>query len=395
MHNGPLLGHSRAEARAGFQRALELNPDLIPVYEHLMLVAIQDRDTATAAQGLRELVRLDAGPHLSADGYGNRMLQFRFLDAIVRGDTGLTRALTDSMARDPAPQAVGDGSFYDPFRYGFPAEQIRVSERALRVGGTPARMAVHGRLLALSWAARGAWDSALVAMDQFVRSGTDREAALRAYGLAVVGVWLGAVNQREADARRQAAVTVAQANAADRAEIAWLDGLVAVSRGDRSGIADARAAIQRTGDSSATALDRSLAAFDAALGGNKARAGKAMAELEWQEAATGARAFVRHPYTIPVDRLAAARWLAESGDGEQALRLLAVVDGPYLLHPSTPYSIMLTPLADLERARIEERQGRTELARNYYEEFLRIYDRPVAAHRSLVEEANGAVRRSP
>ena len=190
-------------------------------------------------------------------------------------------------------------------------------------------------------------------------------------------------------------MTVAQANAADRAEIAWLDGLVAVSRGDRSGIADARAAIQRTGDSSATALDRSLAAFDAALSGNKAGAGKAMAELEWQEAATGARAFVRHPYTIPVDRLAAARWLAESGDGEQALRLLAVVDGPYLIHPSAPYSVMLAPLADLERARIEERQGRTELARNYYEEFLRIYDRPVAPHRSLVEEANGAVRRSP
>ena len=137
MHNGPLLGHSRAEARAGFQRALELNPNLIPVHEHLMLVAIQDRDTAAAAEGLRELVRLNAGPGLTADGYGNRMLQFRFLDAIVRGDTGLVRALTDSMARDPAPQAVGDGSFYDPFRYGFPAEQIRVSQRALQVGGAP------------------------------------------------------------------------------------------------------------------------------------------------------------------------------------------------------------------------------------------------------------------
>ena len=40
LHNGPLLGHSRAEAWSGFQRALELNPNLIPVHEHLMLVAL-------------------------------------------------------------------------------------------------------------------------------------------------------------------------------------------------------------------------------------------------------------------------------------------------------------------------------------------------------------------
>ncbi len=211
MHNGPLLGHSRDEARAGFQRALELNPNLIPVHEHLMLVALQDRDTAAAAQGLRELERLDAGPSLTADGYGNRMLQFRFLDAIVRGDSGLTRVLADSIAGDPAPEAVGDGSFYDAFRYGFPAEQIRVSTQVLRAGGVPARQEVHGRLLALSWAERGAWDSALVAMDRLVRSGTDSTAALSAYGLAVVGAWLGAVDQRETDVRRKAAVTAAEA----------------------------------------------------------------------------------------------------------------------------------------------------------------------------------------
>ena len=54
---------------------------------------------------------------------------------------------------------------------------------------------------------------------------------------------------------------------------------------------------------------------------------------------------------------------------------------------------MLAPLADLERARIEERQGRTELARNYYEEFLRIYDRPVA--RASVAGRGGERRRAP
>ena len=393
FHNGPLLGHSLAEARAGFQRALELNADLIPVHEHLLPLALQDRDTAAAGQGLRELTRLDAGPSMTADGYGNRMLQFRFLYGIERGDSALTRVLADSIARDPEPAAVPDGSFYDAYRYGLPAEQIQVSEQVVRAGGSPARRAVHGRLLALSWAQRGAWDSALVAMDRLVTSETDSAASIESYGLAVVGAWLGAVGQHEADARRQAAVTLARANSADRAEVAWLDGLTAVGRRDRRALAEARAALLGTGDPSVNALDRSLAAFDTALAGATGAAGTPMAALEWQEAALAAPDFRRHPYTIAVDRLAAGRWLAASGDADQALRLLTWVDGAYFIHPSTVYSVMLTALVDLERGRIEEQKGRAGAARNYYREFLRRYDRPVIGHRQLVEEAKTAMVR--
>jgi hypothetical protein len=330
---------------------------------------------------------------MTADGYGNRMLQFRFLSGIERGDSALTRVLADSIARDPEPAAVPDGSFYDAYRYGFPAEQIRVSAQVLRVGVPPARQAVHRRLLALSWAQRGAWDSALVAMDRLVASETDSAAAIESYGLAVVGFWLGAVDQREADARRPAAVTLAQTHGVDRAEVAWLDGLVAAGRRDRRSLAEARAALRGIGDPSVKALDRSLAAFDAALAGTTGVAGRAMADLEWQEAALSAPDFRRHPYTIAVDRLAAARWLAASGDADRALQLLTWVDGPYFIHPSTVYSLMLTGLVDLERGRIEEQKGRVGSARNYYREFLRRYDRPVIGHRRLVEEAKSALVR--
>jgi hypothetical protein len=175
-------------------------------------------------------------------------------------------------------------------------------------------------------------------------------------GRGGVGSWLGAVDQGEADARRQVAVTLAQANGADRAEVAWLDGLAAAGRRDRRALAEARAALRRIGDPSVNALDRSLAAFDAALAGATGAAGAAMAGLEWQEAALSAPSFRRHPYTIAVDRLAAARWLAASGDAESGLQLLTWVDGPYFIHPSTVYSVMLTPLVDLERGRIEEQK---------------------------------------
>ena len=73
--------------------------------------------------------------------------------------------------------------------------------------------------------------------------------------------------------------------------------------------------------------------------------------------------------------------------------MLTWVDGPYFLHPSTAYSLMLKPLVDLERGRIEEQNGRAGSARNYYREFLRRYDRPTASHRELLKEAKTALVR--
>ena len=393
LHNGPLLGHPRAEARAGFARALELNPHLIPVYEHLLLLAFQDRDTVEAHRSLRALEQLDAWSTLAADGYGNRRLQFHFLDAIEGGDSALARLLADSSARDSAPAAVPDGSFYDPFRYGLLAEQIRVSRQVVNAEGPGARQAVHRRLLALSLAGRGAWDSALVALDRLSTSGTDSRAALRAYGLAVVGGWLGALDRRAGDMRRSAAIAAAGSDGADLNEVTWLDGLGAATRRDRQALAKARSSLTRSGDSGWAALERSLGAFDAELRGPPLEAGKAMAALEWQEAALAAPDFAQHPYAVAVDRIAAARWLAAAGQLDEAARLLVWIDGPYFLHPSTVYSIMLTGPVDLERGRIEGRLGHAEPARKYFREFLRRYDLPMPGQRHLVDEARAALGR--
>jgi TolB-like protein len=391
LHYGPMLGRSRDEARLAFQRAVELNPRLIPAWEHLMLVAVAEDDTSGAARALQSLDRLGAGPTLSADGYGNRMLQFRFLHAIQRGDSALVGVLTDSIARDPAPAAVGDGSFYDAFRFGFFAQQIGVSRAALAAGGPPEQLSGHRLRLALSWGGRGAWDSALVGLDRLAAEGGGSISPLRVYGVAVLGVWLGAVDPAEALARRGAAAQVAQVDEAGRAEFAWIDGVMAAGRNDRRGLAQSRAALRGSGDPAWKALDRSLAAFDAALQGATRQAGEAMATLEWEQAAVAAPDFVSHPLVISMNRLAGARWLASTGDGEQALRLLRWVEGAYFLHPSTPYNLMFAGLADLERGRTEERLGHPELARGYYRRFLRRYDRPVPPHLPLVEEARAQV----
>lgn len=84
-----------------------------------------------------------------------------------------------------------------------------------------------------------------------------------------------------------------------------------------------------------------------------------MAALEWEEAALAGPDFVSHPLGIPLDRLVAARWLAASGDAEEARRLLRWADGAFYLHPITAYSysLMFAVVADLERARIEDGLG--------------------------------------
>ena len=391
LHNGPMQGRSRVEARHAFERALQLNSGLIPAWEHLMLVALLESDTAAADRSLQALDRLDAGPSLTADGYGNRMLQFRFLNAILGGDRALAARLTDSIARDPAPAAIPDGSFYDAYRFGFFDDQIRVSTKTLALGGPAARQDAHRLLLALSWGGRGAWDSALVGLDRMVAAGTDSVAALTAYGVATAGVWLDAVDPREAAARRPAAAQAAR-DGTGRADLAWLDGVLAAGRRDRAGLAQARSALRNSGDPASGALDRSLGSFDEALRGDTREAGKRMAALEWEEAAVSAPHFASHPLVIPLDRAAAAGWLVESGDAEQALRLLQWVDGPFFIHASTMYGIMLEGLADLERGRIEERLGHAELAVGYYRRFVARYDRPGSRHVALVEEARSRIR---
>jgi hypothetical protein len=54
---------------------------------------------------------------------------------------------------------------------------------------------------------------------------------------------------------------------------------------------------------------------------------------------------------------------------------------------------VFAPVAYYELARIEEAQGRTEQARDHYQQFLRRYDMAPPAHQHLVDEANAALRR--
>jgi TolB-like protein len=391
FHWGPLIGHTRAEARSALETTLRLNPRFVPGWEHLMMAVLLDHDTLASARVLDALTRLGSGAAFQEEHGTDRLLQFRLIDRLLRADSAGARPLADSVTRDVARGQRAE--WESPGIYGLLAAAIPLQRHVLRLGMAPDQAVITRRLIAYSWAERGAWDSALVALDQTAKSSgeIDSVAPLRAYRLAVLGAWLGALPTAEAAGRRAPALrAVRNLGPEARAEAAWLDGILAVSRHDRRALATAREAARSSGDSNAAVLDRSLAAFDLYLAGATQQAGTAMAALEWQQSEQWYPHRFDYPAVVPIDRLAAAEWLLATGDTTQAARLLTWIDADF---PGSSYTTMVRGLVELERARIDDAGGHPDLARAHYQQFLLRYDMPTPSHRRLVEEADEALAR--
>jgi hypothetical protein len=264
--------------------------------------------------------------------------------------------------------------------------QIDVNRRVLRLRRSPGDWGFEYRMVQ-AWAARGAWDSAIVAMAEYTPGASDSTAALRNYQLVAAGVMVEALDPAEA-VRFAKAAWSATLTPSQQPDIAWLDGVLAARRGDRPAFSAAREVVRKAGPDAAL-LARSLAAFNLALDGDTRRAGQALAALEWELAERPIFASPRELMLMSFDRLAASRWLLATGDTAQAARLLT---WPEAMDVSR-MAVVLAPWTYLERARIEDAKGRVELARSHYEQFLRRYDMPTARHRYLVREATLALAR--
>jgi serine/threonine protein kinase/tetratricopeptide (TPR) repeat protein len=388
-HWGPMLGHTRAESRVAFEESLRLNPRLIPAWEHLMQAVLGDQDTVAATRVLQALERYGAGPAFVKEWGADQLLQFRLVDRIQRGDVQAAGLLEDSVARDLARNRLGP--HHNPGYFGFPGADVTLYRRMARLGFVPDDAPFS---IALAWAARGSWDSALVVLDQYVGGPgeSDSLALLSRYRLATIGAWVGALPVADAVTRRDDARRVVPGlGSSARAELALVDGILAVTQRDRRALADARRAAQASGDSITGDLDQALAAFDRFLAGETRQAGKALAAIEWR------RAEDYYPYDfsrvlMPVSRLAASEWLLASGDTATSARLLTWIEAD-INRPSGVGTYLLEGLAELARARIEDALGHSALAQAHYRQFLTRYDMPIPAHRHLVEEATDALAR--
>jgi hypothetical protein len=361
-------------------------------WEHLAWVSQGIPDTATVVRAVNALERMGAGPTFVKNEGLDKVLLYKTWLAGRRRDGSASRMLDSLFAGVVTPgrdRFVPSVALSDN-----PAVQIAFNRRLLAHGLPPDEAGVTSWFLVLEWAMRGAWDSALVARDQLIQGPADTLGMFNSYRTAVLGGWVGALPVREAARRRPAAAALVMGRSPGyRAEMAWLDGVLAVAGNDLKGLVAARAALKRSGGEWVSNLDRSLGAFESALRGDRRSAASAMAALEWELSEgnpyAGGGSAAPHALLRGVNRLAAAGWLRDQGDGAQALRLLRW----YRTFPNFDGKLPLAPLACLLAARIEDGAGDSTAARRDYEQFLLYYDMPMPPHRHLVVEAREAIAR--
>jgi hypothetical protein len=389
FHVGPVYGFERAEGKAALERTVELNPTLIPAWEHLFWASMPD-DTVTAARAVAALDRLGfSKTAIAVFGFDIGRV-YRFDLAMRRSGRG-HELLRDSIVVDLVTTArarLGGGTTWAP-------AQIALSERVLASRPRPELAAIHEFVMADAWASRGAWDKALAIAERYARrpAGVD---PLYAYRMAVIGAWLGALSPDLVERKRTVPARAAESgswNAMRRAELTWLDGLHAVSLRDTAGLRRARDRLRLADTVSTPLLDRTLGAFETELLGERALAARTLAITNWPSPDMLVPGYGAHPYVIAISRLTAARWLLAEGDTAEAKRLLMWFDATWAFDGYRPARRILGPLAALERARIAEAQQQSDLARRAYADFLLRYDEPLPAHAHFREEARSALTR--
>ena len=323
MHFGPLVGEPLSAARPMFARTLELNPSLVPAWDHDLLLAAAAGDGARLRAGLEALARLGARPE---DEYGNAVLSFRLLRALIEQDSAAVGPALDSVAADKVAAGRHAASYYEPLLFGFPRSQTALVHAVLARGGGAVPEAPYREVEAYSLAVAGAWDSAIAIMPD----------PGEAYGLAVLAAAGGERRWEDAAPRRDS-----PPGALDRQ---FLDGVAAFGRGDLPGLEQAMRRVAARPDSAAQFAARALGFFGLALRGDTARAAAGLARLEWELAEARYGGVVGVPFLPALDRWYASRWLEAAGDTAQARRLLLLAESRFLPHPGEGSFVVLDAL---------------------------------------------------
>ena len=329
-HTGPLFGTRDSDLRAALERTLALNPHLVSGLDHLLWVSLWQRDTLLSGRIVRELTALGYDS-ISRQETGLDMLPYyRYLDGLARSG-GVIRDTASAEATVRSLRSLSEP--LDPHRfapgvaqYGFPRAQEEIRPFIARGASPTAASAFRLDACGRGRSARG--------MGQRARhDGSDRcdDAGRRSgHSTAIVSqwsaAWLGAVDPGVATAHRAAVAEVReQLRPGSRAELAWLDGLLAVSRNDARALAAARRSLSGTDSVTAPFLDRSLGGVLRWRSPGVARRRRIRSPRSRPNAPSAGwsrRRSDRTPFLTAVNRLAAARWLVERGDAASAEPLL-------------------------------------------------------------------------
>jgi TolB-like protein len=386
IHNGPYLGIPISDAQPFLDRLEELVPEHADTRYHqaalMEAIAAPESLIVSVANAARAM-----GPPL-AEIF---QLTARLYDAQLGGKPAppldaafpAARALAvASRAQNPYYSALGslgsvDASFAD---YRLRA-LARVREAGIYTGDLARASTLSEGALRIS---RGDWAGGLRALritEQTSLSLGDRMTSAR---LACLGAWLGTVEVATADSTMQRVLALPQggATAVDRIELRWLDGLLAVMRGDEPRMRSAQRALLADTAAIARRAARGLAAHWLARTDADAGADTLRAVSE-----DGMRAGRFLASAEAIDRFAVARSLRKRGKPAEVERYLMWTDAM----SSTPRNVMvkiaLVPLVSYERGLALEQAGDRRGAVFQLRRFVSWYDSPPAGHRALVEDA--------
>ena len=403
FHWAPQIGSTLADSRAALEKVVSLNPRFVPGWHHLFTLAAFQGDARRSRAALDTLERLVDSKDIrwyATLAYNRTILEAVERDGHVSAEQETAMAgVMRQMASQVPGMSWGQSGMLTPF--GFPALQIRLNRQALASHPLQSHAADLRMGTTMAWAARGAWDSAAVELNAWRGAWIDARDALRAYGLGVLALPIGGWDAERVESLRRAAADAALAgDPHDRAELAWLDGIMAHSLRDSSGLANARSRIQRTRAPHAAALDQSLAAFEQAARGDEAGAARTLQRIELNAAEHyGAAVYAGpHPYLTPVNRLYAGRWLLADGDTAAAVRIFRWWQGAPASRDAFREAFAtwaILPFVLTEQARIAAARGRVEDAVEYNLRIVRLYDLPSTARgAAILAEARAALESS-
>jgi len=396
LHQGYQLGIPLSAASAAFERALEVNPRLLPVYDHILMASTDSALAETAFTRLRE--HYGASWDTASTETGIAARTFFGMGISRHRSQRITPPLLDEYARQVAREQLTPS--IATLALGWPVWQLDPQgqlyfEQGVASHGVPrAYRASLARWRASAWAMRGRWDSALVAFDEFAPDSLPMQVAAERYALAALGHWTGGASREAALARRPALALYESASGGPGAfastALAFLDGMISYANRHTTGVDSARARLGSI-ESYPTAgfLDRTLAAFQLELVGERAAAADSLASIEWERA----RLTDWAAYPVPFARLAAGRWQAELGRPELADSLLSFYEAATASVQVQRLFKSVAGLTAFERALTWDRAGHSARAAGFYRDFLRMYDLPPAEHRQYVAQAESALAR--
>jgi len=401
VHWGPYVGRTAADSRVALERVVALNPGFATGWDHLFWMAEVEHDTALAERAMRRVLAIQAGDEARAEY--RELVGFRY--EVLRSGLEHPDTLATVATWLRAHPQVMEMAVWGLAASWMPRAQHRLNERLLALGQTARVTAAIEGGNALAWVARGAWDSALVAVDRWRRV-ADAAGGLEAYGLVVTGAALGVLAPEEAR-RRRPAPSVGGGGPEDPGvhedQLAWLDGVLAHAEDDADGLSRS---IEHLGsDPAATpggsprrdALRRSLHALRTEATGDREAAAEELVSLERELADRFATVWltVRHPYVSSLHRVLAARWLRELGDEARAGELLTWYEsvpgarGPWI----TAHQVGLGVITLLDRAEIAEALGSEAEARRLYVRFLELFDQPAPSIEPMIGRAHAGLER--